>query len=279
MEKVSSEALLECYYFETIKKWMLGALPTISGAKIRAIKPSTSTEGWVGFDQAWISTGNPTLTDNEFIDTFSEMSVGKHPPSKTLYAAHVLQFKRVSEMVKASVHAPNGISLPSPYWRADIDTNPSSSGSMKSQHERLCGLAKVSHLNVDYVLPMIFGIVDVFKKPDLNDLLLVKVEKSTPLYSQTVGALPYERHFIYLLDKAGKKAYYCSGEPTEANASAADGQNASRREWAIFKPEEVLGFLTELSTALDCELNRLSSFLPSGFTLFEIGDQPIFEQS
>lgn len=194
MHFISSEALLEMYFLQGTLKELARIYGT---ASLRLIKPSPQDEKWVGIDQAWVST---SLTDKQFIDHLkSTVSVGAATP---FYFAVFRQYKRVEKITQASIYTPYRGShgeWSRPYYRCDVYTEPGLgpeglkvNGSKKitvgqplySQHEALIRLSALPNADVQYACPMIFGALDVWQPPDMNQVRLVSVKPSYPTYAK-----------------------------------------------------------------------------------------------
>jgi len=196
-----AESLLEMHYFRVLVCHYRSMFP---GKKIEVFKPSTSSEHWYGFDQAYFRASVPKPKVIEDIKAHIHRT---GVPTFTSFRAFFLQFKVVEKVKKLSALSP--ALWASPYYRSELYLEPNKKTGI-SQHEALRRLVTVPGASVSYACPMIFDENDTLKRPRLGDIRFVDVASSPS------GWLTAQRHFIAFQSPLANP-FWCS-DPTEAKS-------------------------------------------------------------
>ncbi len=175
-----------------------------AGKKIEVFKPSTTSEHWYGFDQAYFRASVPKP---KVIEDIKAHIHGTGTPTFISFRAFFLQFKVVEMVKKRSDLAPP--LWTTPYYRSELYLEPNKKTGI-SQHEALRRLVSVPGASVSYACPMIFDENDTLKRPRLADIRFVDVSSSP------TGWLTTQRHFI-AFQAPSSSPFWCS-EPLEAKS-------------------------------------------------------------
>lgn len=169
---------------------------------LRLIKPSQRQERFLGFDQAW--TLRTTQTNDEFMhDIAAKVRLARAGKYTGRFVGYFLQFKSGQIVQRRSRYTPSHMAGGAA--RFELYTQPTGDHQWPwSQHETLARLQSAlgSRGEVSYACPMLFGDVDVFLQPSLDDLHIVPLA-SAPLLGES------ERHFIYF-DHRARDPWWCS---------------------------------------------------------------------
>lgn len=231
MKDILTEALIEMHFHSALIDYFAVKHGT---RQLKLIKPSQYKEAWVGFDQAWVSTTIPT---SELYNNIRNAIGQRERKVEKLYIGYFLQFKCVDVLNRRSKYTPTTYQLP--YYRSELDLNPNKHTGL-SQHETLSILSNIENSSVYYACGMLFDILDIYSKPDMEKLRLISVKEAP----STI--LRNERHFI-TFQQPEMQPYWCS-EPVE-------GKAYSFEEWAsgnledsprLLKPNEVIDYLENM---------------------------------
>src|SRR6266404_5723634 len=94
-----AESLLEMHYFRVLVRQYKQVL----GRDIQVFKPTTVTENWYGFDEAFFTADTPKPKVIEDLRQFIQTSAA---PRFTSFRAFLLQFKVVEIARRRSVNSP-----------------------------------------------------------------------------------------------------------------------------------------------------------------------------
>ncbi len=260
MTQEITESLLEMHYHRP----MVRLFEEFFGARVfRLIKPSTRTEAFVGFDQAWVKT---ELSQARFVAELRKaIDQGSATLGGRVFVGYFLQFKPVDRVAKRSQKLPPAITAP--YLRAAIDLRRNKSTG-RSQHETLIRLSGVLGTEVHYACPMLLDPDQIYDEPDLDTLRLV------PVSSAPVGYTTNQSHHIVFQDEASNDWYWCS-EPVSARVYGP-------RDWlqaAAPKPmtsAQMLAWLDVVGQAVNVDrksrqfVEDPKPVLPSALTILEL---------
>ena len=208
MREFLTEALLEMHFHSALVDYFT---KKYGARQLKLIKPSQYKEAWVGFDQAWVPT---TISTSELYDNISKVVSDRTGKIKKLYIGYFLQFKCVDLLSKRSKYTPEMYNLP--YYRSELNLSPNKQTGL-SQHETLTILSKIKNSSVYYACGMLFNIMDIYSKPDMEKLRLIPVKDAPSTIRRN------ERHFI-AFQEPNTVPYWCS-DPVE-------GKGFSFEEWA-----------------------------------------------
>ena len=223
---------------------------------LRILKPSTSREVLLGFDQGWVHTELP-LTD--FRDQLQAQIAAGASAHERRFVGYFLQFKTVERLSKGK-YKPE--SFDSPYLRSELDVVPNDNVG-RSQHETLLRLQSLVGCDVNYACPMILDEDQLYAPPDLDDLRVVPISGSPKNLTQD------ERHFICFRNTRDDAPLWCS-EPVEGRSFSAttwvSAERAHRRDTA----KTLASLLDSLGAeSLDRMRGDPRGVLPSCMTIVE----------
>lgn len=201
MTQEVTESLLEMHYHRAFVK----LFEDFFGRRVlRIIKPSTRSEAFLGFDQAWVKTPLPLNTFTA--ELRRAINTGATSLGGQSFLGYFMQFKRVDRMAKGSRKLPP--SIRAPYLRAEIDLRRNKQTG-RSQHETLTRLNAIIGADVHYACPMLLDADQIYDEPDLDTLRLV------PVASAPTGFNTNESHHIVFQDENSPDWFWCS-EPQAA---------------------------------------------------------------
>ncbi len=235
MSDYISEALLEMHFHGALKE----LFQRYYGARIlKLYKPTPQQEKWVGFDQAWVKTDlSHQQLETELRGAISNQST----TINSFYLGFFLQFKKISIITRRSYLIPTNIGTP--YYRSELYLEPNRV-TLLSQHEVLKRLSLIQNASVYYACAMVFDLMDIYEKPDVEKLKMVPVNTAP----QNLNAS--QRHFI-LFQNQDSIPIWCS-EPQEGNVF-------SFKQWATGKApdspkkqsgEEILEMIKNIQNVL-----------------------------
>lgn len=164
-----NEALLEMYYFAALRDYFIARF---GATNLRLLKPSTSKEVWVGFDQGWAVS---ELSEDDLFDDLRASAQNDSLRAPRLYIGYFLQFKLVKKRERRSRNTPSSIFTE--YLQIDLDLAPSKTTGL-SQHRTLRQLSRAPNVRAAYALPLIFSLDEVYKPADLSSLWCVPIEQA-----------------------------------------------------------------------------------------------------
>jgi hypothetical protein len=256
-----TEALLEMHFHSSLVELFSS---TFGKKFLRLLKPSPQNERWVGFDQGWIHT---SLSMNEFFNDLKSAIQANQTSINKLYLAYFFQFKPVQRLTRNSRLKP--AIYGTPYYRSELDLDPNPTTGI-SQHETLTKLCTIANTEVNYACPMLFDLDEIYEKPDLNKLQLVKIN------SAPTGWSTNQRHFIMFQSESDNNPLWCS-TPVEGKSYNIH-QFLERSDLRLLTSEELSILLANINTVLDealserkfgTRLNRIENYYPDCFTILE----------
>lgn len=204
-------------------------------ATVRLLKPSTTRDVWLGFDQGWIISDAPE--SDLFADLQSSVTHGS-TTVRRMYLGFFLQFKQVTERSRRSKNTPKGV-WPT-YHEVLLDLVPSGTTGM-SQHETLTRVSQIRDAQACYACPFVFEPEEIYEEPVLDDLRCVPVEDAP------TGWRAREDHRLVFRSNSTSRVLWCS-EPHE-------GRAMSFGEWVSEvprrSPQEMRDFLTSVRGVMD----------------------------
>lgn len=167
------ESLLEMHYYRTILDSFRTIL-NIAPGDFEIFKYSPQIESYIGFDLGLIR--HDTLTEEELVTLIRDSVANNRRLSRRrIFFGFFLQFKVLSLVTQRNQRSPvppAGYQLP--YFRTKLKTVGSARAQV-SQHATLFRIALNSQCQVFYVCPAIGSKADLYRDPDLNDLLIAPV--------------------------------------------------------------------------------------------------------
>ncbi len=259
MSEIINEALIEMHYLKAIANHFA----SMYGANfLKVLKPSPQQEAWVGFDQGWVHT---TVTTGQLLTGLKSAIRAEQTTIPRLYLGYFMQFKLVEDMKRQSKTMPSGFNVP--YLRVKLSMNPSKLTGI-SQHETLLRLREIKYASVSYACALLIDINDIYKEPNLNQLLCV------PLNSAPTGWATNQPHHIYFKNSTDTSPYWCS-EPVKGKAftfpqwTSLDSEHGPK----LLTPEHLETLLQDSRQALRIGKNKyedkMTSTISESFTLFE----------
>jgi len=189
-----TETLLEMHYHRAFVE----LFEEVFGAKfLRLLKPSTRTEGWVGFDQGWVRTRVPNQQLMRELRAYAEGTL----PKPSVVLGYFMQFKVVHQKKRRSITDPPNLSPP--YFRSELSLDASKITGI-SQHETLLRISKLPGADVSYCCPFLFHVDDIYEDPDLDEVKVVDVNTAPPGWA-TGG-----EHYIVFRDDTDAPPIWCS---------------------------------------------------------------------
>jgi hypothetical protein len=235
LKDILTEALIEMHFHSAL----IDYFTTRHGMRqLKLIKPSQYKEAWVGFDQAWVST---TISTSELYNNIRNAIGHNERKVNKLYIGYFLQFKCVDLLNRRSKYTPTTYQLP--YYRSELDLNPNKHTGL-SQHETLSILSNIENSSVYYACGMLFDILDIYSKPDMEKLRLISVKEAP----STI--LRNERHFI-TFQQPDLEPHWCS-DPVEGKAYSFENWASGNLEDSprLLKPGEVIAYLETMKYTL-----------------------------
>lgn len=243
------ESLLEMHYFHVVRD---NCAQVLGHEGFHIFKPSTRTENWFGFDQAYFTAKEPT---SEITGSIRSYLHQRHGTEDFHLRAYFLQFKVVRKLHRRSSSTPAGWTAP--YYRSTLSLAPRKETGI-SQHETLMRASSIVGATACYVCPMIFTEDDVKRDAVFSDLRMVDITTARN------GWTTNEKHHISFEDP-DQAPFWCS-EPTPAKLMEFDDLVRSAE---VFTPKTFEGYVLRLRSALGTERAaiREANSLPMSMTV------------